>query len=278
MTASRSAADPYSAEVGRLLAGALQDTADPLVAYLTGESRLPGPRMNLAVVGAFADAVGAVVTAPDPPVERLEALLDGWAALPAAAAPTNDPREILPAAAVLAYGQVAVVRPDWWVDETAKLRRAAADSRWRMRELVATAVQRMLAADWARTLALLTDWAADPDPLVVRAAAAAVAEPPLLRDAARGADALAIQAAAVAALAGRPAGVRSTGPARVLRQALGYTLSVAAAATPDAGFRLLADLATRPDPDLRWIVRANLKKARLAPWPAQVTAVQKLLG
>ncbi len=264
----------YLDDLRPLLAHALVGgDATPLAQYLAEWSGLPGARMNLALVGAFADAVGEIVTQPHPPVERLEALLDGWAALPLEAAPVNDAREIWPGAAVLAYGQVAVRRPDWWGDEIGKLHRAAADARWRVRELVATAVQRMLAADWPRTVAALQTWLIEADPLVIRAAAAAVAEPPLLRDAARGAGALAIQAGAVAWLARVPAEERRGEAMRTLRQALGYTVSVAVAAAPDAGFALLEQLAASPDPDIQWVVRENLKKARLGRWPDRVATV-----
>jgi hypothetical protein len=61
---------------------------------------------------AFARAVGSVVTRPDPPVDAIEALLDGWAA---------GEDEALAVAAVTAYGEVAKVRPEWIVDETRKL-------------------------------------------------------------------------------------------------------------------------------------------------------------
>ena len=79
---------------------------------------------------AFARAVGVAVARPDPPVDELEALLDGWA--------TGDDEE-LAVAAVHAYADVARVRPEWLADETGKLtaaldhpsetvRRAAADA------------------------------------------------------------------------------------------------------------------------------------------------------
>jgi hypothetical protein len=174
---------------------------------------------------------------------------------------------------VRAYGQVAVVRPDWWGDEIAKLYRAASDPRWRVREIVALALQAMLAADWARTYGAIRTWVAGDNPLPVRAAAAAVAEPPLLTDRARGEAALAIQAAAVEWLADRPAAQRRDEAVRILRQALGYTLSVAIAAAPDAGFPVLARLAAAVDPDLQWIARENLKKTRLHRWPDQIAAI-----
>ncbi len=248
--------------------------AGPLETYLRAESRLPGPRSNLELLAQFAAAVAAVVCRPDPPVARLEALLDGWAALPLEVAPVNDPGEFLPAAATLAYGYVAAARPAWWGDEVAKLHRAARSPRWRTREMVASALQRMAAADWDRTLAVVDHWVTDLHPLVVRAAAAAVAEPALLTGAIRGGQAVAVQAAAVAWLMAVPATRRRDPDVRVLRQALGYSLSVATAAAPDAGFALLGRLARSADPDLQWILRENVKKTRLRPWPAQIAALQ----
>jgi hypothetical protein len=50
----------------------------------------------------------------------------------------------------------------------------------------------------------------------------------------------------------------------VLRQGLGYCWSVAVAALPDEGFPRMERLASLDDPDVRWVVRENLKKARLA--------------
>jgi hypothetical protein len=61
---------------------------------------------------AFARAVGVAVAGPDPHVDELEALLDGWAAGTDAA---------LAVAAVHAYAEVARMRPEWLADETRKL-------------------------------------------------------------------------------------------------------------------------------------------------------------
>jgi len=51
---------------------------------------------------------------------------------------------------------------------------------------------------------------------------------------------------------------------RVLRQALGSCWSVAVAALPAEGFDRLERWAAGDDPDVRWVLRENLKKARLA--------------
>ena len=261
--------DPYRSDLQQLISRATTtastaNSTEALEGYLTAHSALPGPRMNIALAGAFADVIGRLVTQPNmPPVERLEALLDGWAELSLVEAPANDPREILPSTAVLTYGQVAVARPDWWNDEVTKLRRAASHPRWRVREMVAAALQRMLAADWQRTYQVLTNWLLDDDPLVIRASAAAIAEPPLLKNKARGDDALFIQARAVEWLARLPQERRREEAIGVLRKALGYTLSVAIAATPEAGLALLVQLSVSADKDIQWIVRENLKKQRL---------------
>ncbi len=272
-------ATTYHAELRNLIAQTLQrGDCTSLEQYLTEHSNLPGPRGNLELIGACADVIGEIITQPDPPVERIETLLDGWAALPLEAAPVNDPREILPAVAILSYGQAAVSRPDWWQDEITKLRKAASDPRWRTREMVAAALQRMLEADWPRAYTALSNWLQDGDPLVIRAAAAAVAEPRLLTDQARGTEALSIQAQAVDWLAALPASRRRDESVRTLRQALGYTVSVAVVPVPDEGLDLLEKLARSPDQDVRWIVRENLKKNRLKPWAEQVANIQALLG
>jgi hypothetical protein len=232
-----------------------------LRSVLLAASRLPGPRMNLRLIDDFAAAVGDVVGQPAPPVAALEAILDAWAAMPVAAAPADQPSVILPCAAVAAYGEVAARRPDWWPDEIAKLRRAAADPRWRVRELVAQALQRMLEADWPRAVAELDAWTASDDPLVLRAVAAAVAEPRLLGVADRADMAAALQRRVVGRYRAIDVTGRRTEAGRALRQALGFTISVTAAATGDLG--LLDELAASDDTDLRWIARQNLSKARL---------------
>jgi hypothetical protein len=266
---------PEYAELTPLLLSALHDGfAQPLEGYLMERSGLPGARMNLPLVAAFADAMGDIVTQPDLPLERGEALVDGWAALSLADAPVNHPREILPSAAVQAYGQVAVSRPEWWEDEIAKLQRAANDPRWRVRESVAIALQRMLVANWSPTCERLVHWAQNETPLIARAAVAAVAEPPLLKDKAHAEDALSVQAEGVNSFMNIPPERRRDEDVRALRQALGYTLSVVTAASPETGFHLMEELAALPDPDVIWIVRENMKKKRLQPWQDRLQTLE----
>lgn len=249
-----------------------------LEGYLMEHSNLPGPRANLTLIAQFADAVGDVVKQPQRPVEFLEKLLDGWAVLSLEDAPVNNPREILPATAVLAYGQIAVSRPDWWEDETAKLHQAAMNPRWRVREMVAAAFQRMLQADWPRTITVLDQWLSDQHPLVIRAVVAAVAEPLLLKELSHAEAALAIQKAALDWFVSLPPERRRDDDVRALRKALGYTVSVVVAAAPEKGFSLMEESAALEDTDIRWIMRENLKKNRLSPWADKVASLEAMLA
>jgi len=50
---------------------------------------------------------------------------------------------------------------------------------------------------------------------------------------------------------------------RVLRQAMGYCWSVAAAAAPGPGRSMMERWLRADDPDVRWIMKTNLGKSRM---------------
>jgi hypothetical protein len=97
-----------------------------------------------------------------------------------------------------------------------------------------------------------------------RAAAAALCEPRLLRDGAAAFDVLAILDRITARIAAAPPADRKSEPFRVLRQALGYCWSVAVAADPRVGVPRFRQWLTHADLDVRWIMRENLSKKRMA--------------
>ena len=115
--------------------------------------------------------------------------------------------------------------------------------------------------DVGSLVAELEDWAGGSQ-LEGRAAMAALCEPRLLRDRTTVSATLAILDRLTASV--RDASDGRADDVRVLRQALGYGWSVAVAADITLGLpafdRWLAD----PNPDVRWIVRQNLTKARFA--------------
>ena len=206
--------------------------------YLREHSGLPGPRANIELAQAAADE-------GDPAM--FDALIG-----------TDD--EYLVFCGVLGLGRLLAEGQD----TSARLRDHATDARWRVREAIATALQRLGDADPARLVQLAGDWAGDDDPLVQRAAAAAVCEPRLLARPETQACALDVCVRATRWLAGLPADRRRDDDVRVLRQALGYCWSVAVAAHPAAGLPLFLALAEVDDKDVAWIVRENGRKARLA--------------
>lgn len=209
---------------------------DERIAFLRANSGLPGPRANLELLGAQADEGDAAW------FDRL----------------LGTDEEYLVAGGAVGLGRLLADGPDPALEQ--RLRGLAADGRWRVREAVATGLQRLGDADPARLRALADDWAGAADPLVQRAAVAAVCEPRLLKAAGAAAHAVGLCAAVTASLAARPAGTRRDPDVRTLRQALGYGWSVA---VPAGGLPAFRSLDTG-DPDLAWIVRENSRKARLS--------------
>jgi hypothetical protein len=206
--------------------------------YLLEHSGLPGPRANLELMHAVAE-------------EGDQACFDRLIA-------TDD--EYLVCCGVVGLGRLLAER----ADVEARLRTHATDGRWRVREAVAMALQRVGDADTARLLDIVGSWADDPDPLVRRAAVAGICEPRLLTSAGVATRAVDVCAGITDGLAALPSADRRTAQVRTLRQALGYCWSVAVAADPVAGLPRFRALAASADPDVAWIVRENSRKARLA--------------
>ncbi len=219
---------------------ALRLTADypEVVAYLDAHSGLPGPRANLELLAAAGDLLPAAHAA------RLRA----------------EPDEYRRCCGVVALGSEYFTRDP--AEVAAELAAFAGDDSWRVREAVAIAAQRIGDRDFTALAGLVAGWLASPAPLVLRAAVAAICEPHLIRHPEGAAAALATCAAATRALLALPAPARREPAARTLRQALGYCWSVAVAADPPAGLPVFTALEPT-DPDLAWIVRSNLGKARL---------------
>ncbi len=214
--------------------------------YLSEQSGLPGPRGNIELAQAFADEADPAL------VEELLA--------------TGD--EYLTFCGVVALGRELAAAPSHELEE--RLRAYAADERWRVREAVAMALQRVGDVDLAQLLRVVAAWAGDPDPLVQRAAVAGICEPRLLTGPVAAAAALDACRVATDRLASTPRDRRRDPGLRVLRQGLGYCWSVAVAADPDRGLPAFAALAVRDgpdeadDPDVAWIVKENRRKKRLA--------------
>ncbi len=205
--------------------------------FLRKHSGLPGPRANLELVAAVADEGDA---------DRLWHL-----------SASDD--EFLALCGTAGLGRIALQEPDAvlsWLHER------AADRRWRVREGVAMALQRIGEADMASLLVEMKTWARG-DPYVQRAAVAGLCEPALLKNRADAVAVLVILDGITRSVAESAA--RKTDGFRVLRQALGYGWSVAAAAAPDNAVPYFRKWMSSQDKDVAWIMKSNLAKARMAP-------------
>ncbi|MFZ5899652.1 MAG: hypothetical protein ACOYU7_10940 [Bacillota bacterium] len=213
--------------------------------FLKRESELPGKRANLELAAAAADLGD-------------RGLFERLAARSSEDAPENSPEVFLVFCGVIGLGQ-AVARGDH--SSIGRLRSFASDPRWRVREGVAMALQRVGLADMPLLLDVAENWL-DGNLLELRAVAAGLCEPALLKDSSYVLRVLRILDGITRTLAETTD--RKTEAFRVLKQALAYCWSVAVAAWPEGGKPFFERWARADDPDVRWIIRENLKKKRLA--------------
>jgi hypothetical protein len=274
--------------------------AGELAEKLMAESNLPGPRGNLELAEAFAKAVSTAAAEPAAWLETLYA----WAVISAEEAPTGDPREFLPFCALLSFGVLYNTHacaypctgpcdcPLWPVQSehlVETIRRAAADSRWRIREAVAMSLQhlgegnppalRRILDDWLSDGAAKAGFLTDSSLMERRAVLAALAHPPLLGETDFARYALKTADGIIEDAAGVP-GERRKGEAfQVLKKGLSYALSVFVAHLPEEGFPMLERWAESSDSDIRRILIENLKKKRLeAVDPDRVAGLLRTLG
>jgi hypothetical protein len=214
------------------------------IAYLRRESTLPGPRGNLELMHAAADSGN-------------EAQILDWIAASPADMAGDDPGILPLMAGLVGLGRLLADNSA----HLALLRRYANDARWRVREAVAMALQRLGLAQPTPLFSIAEDWASG-SLLERRAVVAGVCEPALLGNAETVERALTLLDRITASLLVESD--RHADEFRVLRQALGYGWSVTLAAGLEQGRNLFEHWAGAADPDVRWVVRENLGKKRLA--------------
>ncbi|MGD0878493.1 MAG: hypothetical protein ABSA01_10150 [Anaerolineales bacterium] len=227
-------------ETYRLTLGGLVDW-EP---YLLQESGLPGPRGNLELAQVVAD-------------EGERILFEHFLTYTPKVAPTNDPHEFLAFCGVVGLGRLLAEGADKILEQ---LRPFASDPRWRLREGVAMALQRLGKQDMRRLLDAMQEWSSGTW-LEKRAAAAALAEPMLLHKEEEAVEALQILDRITTSM--ENSGDGKNEGFRVLQQGLGYCWSVVTAAAPEQGKRLMEKWLSCPDRAIQRIMQENLKKNRL---------------
>lgn len=215
--------------------------ASDQVTFLREHSGLPGPRGNLELMQAAAD-IG-----DEPSFQK-------WITVGSGGQATD---EFLAMCGIVGFGRLVV---EGRRDLVAELYAHASDPRWRVREAVAMALQRVGDSDTRVLFQIVRGWAED-RAYVQRAAIASVSEPRLLKTVEAGRAAVDLVDRVTSLLEG--ASERRSDEFRVVRQALAYCWSVVVVSNPEYGRTRMERWVRSRDPDVRWILRENLKKARL---------------
>ena len=229
---------------------------DNWISFLMQESGLPGPRGNLEL---------AHVVAQEATREHLEQFLS-------VEADENTPEVFLIFCGVVGLGKLAAEEPALFQ----QLREYASDPRWRIREAVATGLQLAGDQDMELLLREMQNWATG-NWYEKRAAAAALAEPRLLKQPKHAKQVLQILDQITTSM--EKTGDIKDDSSKVLRQGMAYCWSVAVVALPEAGKPLMEKWLESQDSDIRWMIKENLKKNRLVKMdPDWVKRCQQRLG
>jgi hypothetical protein len=265
--------EKHKQDLTELLDQALEtDEPTPIKDYIAANSNLPGPRGNLELAQAW----GEVAETYGQVADKLWNLCIEMTNISADEAPVNDPKELIPFCGAVGIGAIGAVLPEFFDQALIKLKVLANDSRWRMREAVPMGLTRLMSSRSRDTLEVLETWTIDGSLLELRAVAAGVAEPALLKNEEIAATALELHKNIFKRVLEVEA--RKTEDFRVLKKALGYTLSVVVKASPQPGFTYMAQLVDTQDRDVQWIVKENLKKNRLVKnFPEEVGTIKHRL-
>lgn len=229
--------------------------------YLLAESGLPGPRANLELVQVVADMGDQGL------FDRLLAYYGP------SEAPVNTPGEFLGLCGVVGLGQLLAGGK---TSELDRLQEYANDPRWRMREGVCMALQRYGRQDMDSLFEAMEKWSCG-TLLERRAAACALCHPELLEDQANAERILHLLNEITATILAEPD--RRSADFKTLRKGLGYCWSVAVAAYPERGKPVFEAWLHCQDKDVQWVMKENLRKARLkrmdALWVERVREVMR---
>ncbi|MEK4512480.1 hypothetical protein [Paenibacillus sp. FSL K6-2524] len=213
--------------------------------YLLQNSGLPGPRANLTLLYVAAELGNE---------EIFRSFLDFQVEDDHHG---DSPDEFIVMCGVVGLGKLlAQGKEEYWV----QLKRYASDSRWRIRESVAMALQIYGEYNMERLLSEMAIWSVE-RLLEQRAAVAAICEPKLLKDARYGEKLFIILNQTTSSLLIEDN--RKEDGFLVLKKALAYCWSVAIAAYPDQGKNAFQPWLNYENKDIRWVLKENLTKNRL---------------
>jgi hypothetical protein len=212
--------------------------------FLLKESGLPGPRGNLELAQAFADVAE-------------ESLIKSYISIKPAEAPENSAKVFLTVCGVVGLGSLVNKGK---LDCLKQLRQFASDQRWRIREAVAMALQRIADANISFLLKEMKEWSTG-NPFEKRAAIAALCEPRLLTSGEVSSSILDILDDITLSII--KSKYNKSKAFEVLKKELACCWSVAVAACTEKGKQLFEKWVKSKDKNVIWIMKQSLKKKRL---------------
>ncbi len=257
---SLTAKETYIRDVARLLSGfiASGNTTD-LLGYLTAEGGLPGADPELT--GAFTGVVREFAAADPDDRRLLWDLCIMLADIPPEGAPASDLHELLISCGIRGIGTIGSLSPACAEPALTRLAEASADPRQRIREAAGMGVRDILSRQRDTVIPELARWVEGGSWLTMRAAIMGIVEPDLLGEPDIPTAAFHLHRKVLIRI--YTARERQSEAFGALRMTLGSTLAPVIAALPGIGFEYLRQLATLDDPDIRWIVRENLRESGL---------------
>jgi hypothetical protein len=258
-----------------LVERALKGSQRPLEFYLRENGRLPGARANMELANDVSYLLAASVSRhPD----AVHFLTNYFTNGDSQTVVSNTPAEFVMICGLVASGACAALQRDWQAETFELLGRYAYSPHWRVRRGVATAYQHLLASVPDVTGEHLMYLASEGNYWQQCAAITTIAEEPLLYMPDILATALQLQHIILERLHNAPIDARKGEDFRTLKRTLGFTLSVITVSAPEQGFALMRECATWNDNDIRWILRENLNKKRLAKFVEDTRVVSNLLA
>lgn len=212
--------------------------------FLMKESGLPGPRGNLELAQAFAGIAK-------------ESLIQKYISINPDEAPENTPKSFLTFCGVVGLGTLINQGKFGYLKH---LRQFASDHRWRIREGVAIALQRIGDSNIIFLLNEMKTWSKG-NYFEKRAAIATLCEPRLLTSDQASSSVLDILDDVTLSIVNSK-DIKSEG-FEVLRKGLAYCWSVAISACPEKGKKLFEKWVGNKNNEIIRIMKENLKKNRL---------------
>jgi hypothetical protein len=232
---------------------------DELENTLISNSNLPGRRANLEMAFALSDCFEKT----DASEIHWRMLLE-WTRISPNDAPVNHPREFLPFCAILSLGSLYNNADKKRKEHIISIIRASAsDRRWRIREAVAMAFQRVSEKNFIAIKEIFSEWIKKASLLEKRAILAALAHPPVLDHKENVIFCFRIADEILQSLLKLNRIERKSEEFAILRKGLEFTISVYVACLHEEGFRFLKKWAQEDDADIKKILKSNLNKTRL---------------